>query len=457
MRSRPARDSRHGERKSRVTATRTGFESNRPQATEQVARGLCVLGEIRAKRAAHPSGCSSEPEPPVESMVETVLPRRKLIPLFVFAHFSHHLCTGLLVPLLPLIRNSFGLEYYQSGLLVSSFSLPFGLGGPLMAWFADRVSHRLLIAAGLVGVSVSAMAVSVCQNQYQLAALLALMGVLGASYHAPASALLSSLLSSKERGRSIGLHLVGGTLAFLVTPVLAGAIATLAGWKWAFLFLSPPALVAAIALAILLRESEAAATRAGMGQPQERVSLREIGRALGGIVIAAVLLQVIGSAFSTYLPLFLADAHGVDPALAGILGGLAVGAGAIGAPVAGALSDRVGRKPFILVSLATSGPLIYLVAVVDYGPMLIGIIALYGVMMGMRAAPMESLIADVVPLNRRATVLGIYHFVAQETAGVLAPLVGRVIDAIGPSSTFLLLAAVATLLALFVFLFRHRF
>lgn len=389
-------------------------------------------------------------------MIDTVLPKRKLIPIFAFAHFAHHLCTGLLVPLLPLIRISLGLEYFQSGLLVSSFSLAYGFGGPLMAWFADRVSPRLLIAAGLIGISGSAMAISVCQSYAQVAAFLALMGMLGASYHAPASSLLSSMLSSKERGRSLGLHIVGGTSAFLVTPVLAGTIATLAGWNWAFLLLGLPALFAAIALAILLREPEAAALKAGRDQTKERASLIELARALGGIVIVAVLLQVIGSAFSTYLPLFLADAHGVDPALAGILGGLAIGTGAIGAPIAGALSDRVGRRPVILASLAATGPLIYLVAVVGYGPMLIGIMALYGILMSMRMAPMESLIADVVPLNRRATVLGIYYFLGLETAGVASPLVGKMIDVIGPSPTFMLLAAMATLLALFVLLFRRR-
>ena len=60
------------------------------------------------------------------------------------------------------------------------------------------------------------------------------------------------------------------------------------------------------------------------------------------------------------------------------------------------------------------------------------------------------------PLKKRVTVLGIYHFLAQETAGVATPLVGRVIDSIGPSASFVPIAAVTTLLAVFVLLFRHR-
>jgi len=389
-------------------------------------------------------------------MAATVLSKPRVILIFALAHFSHHLCTGSLVPLLPLIRNAFGLEYFQSGLLVSAFSLAYGFGGPPAAWLADRVSRRRLIATGLIGVSVSGMAVGLSRTYHHLAALLVLMGLLGASYHAPASSLLAGMLGRKERGRSLGFHIVGGSSAFLVTPVLAGAIAALAGWNWAFMFLSLPALVVAIVLAILLREPEAAALKIMTGQAEGRAPLLEVTRALGGIVIVAVALQVVGSAFATYLPLFLADTHGIDPALAGMLGGLAIGAGVLGAPVGGALSDRVGRKPVILVSLAGTGPLICLVAVLGYGPLLIGAMALYGILMSMRMAPMESLIADVVPLNRRATVLGIYYFLGQETAGVATPVIGGVIDAIGPSSTFLLIAALTTLLAVLTLLCRRR-
>ena len=40
-----------------------------------------------------------------------------LLPLFVLAHFGHHLLTALPVPMLPLIRDEFTLDYTQSGLV----------------------------------------------------------------------------------------------------------------------------------------------------------------------------------------------------------------------------------------------------------------------------------------------------------------------------------------------------
>ena len=327
---------------------------------------------------------------------------------------------------------------------------------PPIAWLADRVSRRLLIASGLVGVALSAMAVGIAQSYHQLVALLIVMGLLGASYHAPASSLLSSVFDRRERGRSLGLHIVGGSASFLITPVLAGAVASLASWNWAFIVLSLPALLTAVALSVVTREPEAVAVKAMANQAAESLPMTAIARALGGLLLAAVLAQVVGSSFTSFLPLFLADVHRVDPALAGAFAGVAIGTGVVGAPIGGALSDRLGRKPVILVSLGSAGPLIYLVAVAGYGPVLFAAMAAYGILMSVRMAPIESLIADVVPLNRRATVLGIYQFVGQETAGLATPLVGKLIDVVGAHSAFMLMAVVAVMLSALALLLRRR-
>ena len=49
-----------------------------------------------------------------------------MIPLFVLGHFSHHIMTAITVPLIPFIRGAFGLDYAQSGLVVSAFTLAYG-------------------------------------------------------------------------------------------------------------------------------------------------------------------------------------------------------------------------------------------------------------------------------------------------------------------------------------------
>ena len=80
------------------------------------------------------------------------------IPKFILAHFSHHVSTGVLVPLLPLVRESFNLNYFESGVLISSFGLPYGLAQVPMALLADRLGHLPIIILGLLGVSLASSA-----------------------------------------------------------------------------------------------------------------------------------------------------------------------------------------------------------------------------------------------------------------------------------------------------------
>src|SRR5438309_11413353 len=73
-----------------------------------------------------------------------------LVGAFMFGHFTHHVTNTLLSPLLPLIRDAFGLSYAQSGFLVSAFSVTGGLSQAPIGALADRVGSRAVVTGGLI-------------------------------------------------------------------------------------------------------------------------------------------------------------------------------------------------------------------------------------------------------------------------------------------------------------------
>ncbi len=77
----------------------------------------------------------------------------RLLPLFILAHFCHHLLTSLPVPLLPMIKADFGLDYTRSGLVVSSFNMSYGIGQIPADWLSDRAGPRFAVMAGTCGVA----------------------------------------------------------------------------------------------------------------------------------------------------------------------------------------------------------------------------------------------------------------------------------------------------------------
>ena len=168
-------------------------------------------------------------------------------------------------------------------------------------------------------------------------------------------------------------------------------------------------------------------------------------------------MQLVFSSVNSYLPLYMVDHHGISPKFAGMVISLIAGSGIVGAPLGGALSDRFGRKQVILFSFTFVGPLFFAVTRSPYGLPLIMSLILYGLTMSVRMPSMESLIADVVPIGRRTTVLGIYFFCAIEGGGVLTPVMGVLVDRFGFYSAFTT-AAVSIVLVTLVcsFFLRER-
>jgi FSR family fosmidomycin resistance protein-like MFS transporter len=396
-------------------------------------------------------------------------PSKYLIPQFILAHFSHHVSTGVLIPLLPLIRESFNLNYFQSGVVISSFSISYGLAQVPVAVYADRLGRLPVIILGLLGVCFTSMAVSLTQDFWQMIPWFIAMGVFGATYHAPASSFISQVLSVEKRGKGLGFHLVGGNASFFLTPAMAVGVATLfQSWRAAFVVLGLPSLLASLLLWFNLRRSadeiekksspsSAAVKESGEKElPSEsRISWLEMIRSVGFLVILSVSMFVVAAGVNSYLPLYMVDQHHLSPKLAGILPGIVYAGGMVGGPLGGTLSDALGRRKVILVSIALSGPLFLVVTLTPFGIVLLLFLALYGMAMSMRMPVVESHIADVIPVGRRTTVLGIYFLFSQETQTVTTPFIGYLIDLYGTNPVFISLGLWLCLAAAVGWLFRR--
>jgi len=300
-----------------------------------------------------------------------------------------------------------------------------------------------------------------------------IMGIIGASYHAPASSFISQILPIDKRGRGIGLHFIGGSSSFLLTPAMALGVAYLFNtWRASFFVLALPALLAGILLWLTTEETQGdidvssekskspSKNINGVNpegkESQSDISWFQILRSLGLITLISTTVLILSAGVRSYLPLYMVDHHGISPKWAGIVISVIAGSGVIGGPLGGALSDRFGRKQVILASLSFAGPLFFAVTRSAYGiPLLISMI-LYGLAMSVRMPSMESLIADVVPVGRRTTVLGIYFFVGMETTGIMTPVIGRLIDIYGLDLIFTSVAVGLCLIAAIALFFRKH-
>jgi MFS family permease len=383
-----------------------------------------------------------------------------LLYLLVIAHFSHHLLTALLVPLMPFIRDDFALDYAHAGLLVTAFTVTYGISQLPAGWLADRIGQRTLIAIGISGVAVAGLLIGLAPNYIALAALLVLLVIMAGGYHPAAVPLVSALTTSEYRGSALGIHQIGGSASYFVTPLIAVALAGMMGWRGSFIGLAIPVTVLGIILYVLLARQryQGKIEEKAEEEEVEKPSVSGTRKRLLTFLTLAIVSEMVIWAVIAFVPLFLVDQFGIGEESAGALLALVYSGGLWAAPLGGYLCDRWGRVPMIIATSIAAGLITYLLTLAAYGwPMFILFVAL-----GMSAfflIPIsEAYLITRAPEQNRSTILGIYYVGSIGGPGFIAPLIGHFIDRSGFDVSFTMVGVIliAITLCCSVFLWGDR-
>ncbi|MFC1983111.1 MFS transporter [Chloroflexota bacterium] len=370
-----------------------------------------------------------------------------LIPLFVFAHFGHHLLTAIAIPLSPFIRSEFALSYTQAGLLMSAFTIAYGISQLPSGWLADHIGPRVMITIGVCGVGITGVLVGVSQTYVLAAVFLALMGAMGGAYHPAAAPMISASVDIKKRGQALGLHMIGGSASYFVAPLAAAAIAMAWGWRGAYLSLSIPTVAFGIAFYWLLgrRNIIERATRGATDEKNSGLFTPSQRRRLAALIILSTSTHAIMHSAMAFIPLYMVDKFGMSLGGAAAAMALYYSAGLWAGPLGGYVSDRVGAMPILVFICLIAGPVVYLFNLMPGGMSIGVLLVILGAIAFVRMPVSESYIVGHTPERNRSTVLGIYFFGNMEGGGLLLPVVGLIIDQFGFYMSFTI-AGIATLI-----------
>ena len=356
-----------------------------------------------------------------------------VLPLFVFAHLGHHLVQALLTPLMPFIRESFGFDYTRVGFLISALNIAYGFAQLPGGWLGDRVGYARLILVGISGVSLFGLLMGLAPGFLVMAVVLVFMGIAGGGYHPSASPLISSAVDPAHRGKALGIHQIGGTGSFFLAPFIAVGIARAFGWRGTFIALSVPMLLFGIFFFYMLkgwgyvREKGTAEKKTATGSGE---TAHSAGR-LVPVIILSALIQIFIYTTISFVPLFVVDELGGSKEAAALLLSVAHLAGLWAGPAAGFFSDRIGKIPIILIAGLLAGPFIYLLTHTSVGWSITAVLLCLGMAQYMSMPASESYVIGHAPEKGRSTVLGVYYFVSRGGPGLLAPVLGYLMDRYG--------------------------
>lgn len=386
---------------------------------------------------------------------------------FAYTHFSHDLCTGLLAALLPLIKVGLGLSYLQSGLLLSAFTITAGLSQFPGGWIGDRTKRHIVIATGLAGIGLACLAIGLSPAYYPMLFILIIMGIFAGAYHPSALSVLSGYIEDSRRGKAIALHMVGGSIGFAIGPIIGGLIAETLGWRYAFIILGIPALVAVPLIlkkfgqqeSITNAEPESQSTTNSdttFQQGNQHTGIFQVLRPIAIVFCLAISMQLIGGTAMAFIPVYLVDKYYVTPAYAAMLIGVTRGGGIAGSLVGGWLSDRWGRKEAIFLALVATGPSLLLLTKLPFNAGLVATLIIFGMFMYMRQATVQPFLMASVPPQLRATAFGIYFGLGMEGMSLLQPVAGHFMDIYGIVEVFNVIALLSITLSLVALLLMKK-
>lgn len=286
-------------------------------------------------------------------------------------HAVHDTYTAFLAPLLPVFIENLSLSKTEAGLLTAFNQAP-SLFQPFIGHLADRLSLRYLV---ILSPAVTATAMSVlglAPSYLVLSLLLIVVGLSSATLHSVAP-VMAGRLSGRNLGRGMGFWMLGGELGRTLGPlVIVGGIQFLGLGGTAWLMIG--GWLTTLLLFFWLRDVPVRVSGGEDGLPW-RQALRVMQPLLLPLVGIILVRSFMSAALTTYLPVFLTE-EGAELWFAGISLSVLEAAGVLGALMGGSLSDRLGRRTVLFISLATT-PILMILFVFASGwlrfPLLLGL------------------------------------------------------------------------------------
>jgi predicted MFS family arabinose efflux permease len=362
--------------------------------------------------------------------------------------------------LAPYFAPEFHLSREQIGTLASVLAITWAASTFVFGVLSDRVGRRPVLIPAVFAFSALSWISGLAHSFHQLLVIRALMGIAEGPTWSIMTALIEESSPAKRRGRNIGLVVSAAALVGLsAAPVLTTQVASRWGWRSAFFVAGIPGLLAGFLIWRFVKEPSTDG-----GTSHRKPSVREYFSLLRHRNIWLCCLGATGFmswlfALNVFAPLYITEVAHQTPTTAGFL----LGASGLGSFFLGfvlpALSDRVGRKPVLLLMAALSAvvPLAFLVPVLYVYPILLAaIVFAANTGQGIASLILVLVPTESVPAEFRATSIGLTTLVGEIMGATGAPLLaGALAERRGLGLTMWLAAGGSALLFLAAIFLRE--
>ncbi len=349
--------------------------------------------------------------------------RRTLLTWFALGHLAIDWPIAALWLIVPAAGLAMELSPSEVGLLFTLFTIGGALAYVPAGFLADHVSNRgRLLLATFWWVAIGYALAALAPGFWSLALLLALAGMGDAAWHPIATGVLTR--DNKEaRAQALGLHAIGGSFAEVLAPLAAGFLLAFFDWRSVLVISVVPTILAAICF-FWVAPAVPVVERKLVSRQSVLVLLATWRQGAGLRIVAMMCLYNMALiAMLSMVPLYLSTVNHLDPETVGLIfAGLLV-TGALAQPLVGSISDKIGRRPVLLLGNLAAG---LAIAVLVFEPGFWVMIALMAIGIGAMDAIRATMLATAVDHSQdsEGTTLGFAFAVLDGVGAVGAVLAG---------------------------------
>ncbi len=382
---------------------------------------------------------------------------KRVLPVISVVTFFGFLDTHLLIPIIALYAYDLGASIGIVGLIIGLYSIANTPANIFWGRLVDRVGYKLPLMAGLIGDAVSMFLYSVCRLPVHLALVRVLHGITGGMVGPATMSATAQHGGGTEKGRAMAVYGMSLAAATLVGYGLSGFIAFRLGYKEVF-FVGGVLLIIGAVMSLLLprgrgRNLTELKTSPGEGWQKARDLLWR--RGLIGAYCAIFAQYFTFGGVVTLLPLYIKDL-GMEALHVGImLAAFAIMFIILQLPV-GSLSDRVGRLGPTAAGLSLGVVALLLMPSITAFPLLVAIMAVYGVAYGTIFPSISAMVADQTAPEERGLATGIFHALLTAGVAIGAPMMGWVGGAVGVPLGLMLSAGIMVLALIVALVIRKH-
>jgi DHA1 family multidrug resistance protein-like MFS transporter len=336
---------------------------------------------------------------------------------------------SVIAPILPYYAETFNVNYTLVGLVVAAFGIARMLIDLPAGFLAQKYDKKSLMIMGLLLVSMSSIMAGFAQNYWVLLIARIIEGFGSAIYVTTATIFIALVASPERRGFLMSIYSGFLLLGAIFGPSFGGYIANNYGITapfFAYAIISASGIIPTFILPHANDTNNEKHTKIQELYHQAWYSLKDLNFIP---VLPAIfsLFFIRTGVRSTLVPLFSGNNLGLNEFDIGMLLTIAGVATAITMVPIGLISDKIGRRTPLLLSLIISAPITIWIAFTANFIHISLIMFLYGAVIGL-SGPIAAYVTDIAPKDKLEIYMGVYRTIG-DIGFVCGPiLMGFIVD-----------------------------